>query len=1046
MKEYSNKPVSKSRTPDSSPQASKQAPIFEILQAYRNSFSENQPVQWEDNLGNTGSTYNLKAATENRQSPIFPVTQLKSYDEKFQEEKAKVVDILKELKLAGISGKEVKDFTWHHKYPHSKLKESPYQEISKLKDSRSYIALGPNPAIRFDDPGNEGVDFNYKPHDETDDEEAREPLTPRFSRKLKDQHELSGFDQLNTGIRDNMQLHSPVAENDRISKGKDPEKMDVISEWSQWFIPDEEIKNIITIVSVSKIEKKILEAALQQEKDFSSEEDICIEAVRILTGILHGLLHNYIILELKDDGKFQEVSQSGVPITELTPGNLKGFHSILDKILKSTPKWLKRGSMGSPVDEEKKQLFILDQSKYESQNITKIAGKFDEQQAVKLIETTKVTPDANKKVQAILAKFGLQHKLGSPLVSPKELGNLITQFKSSEEELLGELEKRIEDMLEQENDLELLMWCAKYLDDELDNDQTQGQTMQNLKTFLEQAALKTSKKGGGEREQPSQSPNSPKSFTEELADGEYRDVAALFNPGGKEWEDIPQLLQSHGNDPLSIMQQTVRFLIHVSTDTGKESEEDEEDEEDEGAQSWYPGAEEGSDKYEPFFWKEDHFTTPYDIFKEQQQIGDYDLSEEFEQQGLKPDIIAMLALKAYILDFFIHNPKLAIKNKDTRQSLAQKIVADVKAQLEKQKENWEKKLEDLRKKTNKAYLESKIRDYMYEITPRKGEHKADWEKRLQDEVCERILQDLNSTYSREKELPGKSKSPSESTLEEYLENILPPLVHQSAENIHGEVLGEVQKHLQNYIDPITKTFNISLWNDVKGQIYASLNIETIRLYDQEAIKMAASPIVEPPKIRESSGVKDIVPPLSIPGSKVPNSIKSEKMPQNEAHLQELLYIENNPGGGDCLFYALSESTNQILAANVRQEIATQTVSVSRHELMTILNETPGLSRFANRVPILGQEADVSEIYRQILQTPHTWGGRTDIATFARIRNRRVAVVEIEQGGIESVRVYNAQGAQPETLAPTDDELVTAFTDSLILVHYGGNHWMLGRCR
>lgn len=1029
MKKYSKKPISQSRTLDSNPQASKQAPIIEILQAY-----------------------------ESHRPSIFPVTQLKSYDEKFQDEKAKVVKILQGLKLAGISGREVKDFTWHHKYPHSKLKDSPYQGISKLKDSRSYIALGPNPAIRFDDPGNEGVDFNYKPHNETGGEEAKEPLTPRFSRELKKQHELSGFDRLDQGISANKLLYSPADEQERISRGSDPEIMDVISEWSQWYIPEEKIKDIINLTSVKKIEPGILDTALKLEKDFDPKKGILPEAVRILTRILTGLLHEYVILDVtKGDKKFQEKRENGIPVTDLTLENLSGFHPILDEILKGTPKWLKRGSMGNPIDEEKKQLSLLDQSKYDSKNITKIASKFDLQQAVRLIETTKVTPDVNRKVQSILEKFGLEHTLGDPLASPENLSNLIKQFEPSEiEKLLEELENNIGKMSEEENDLELLMWCAKYLDDELDDDQTQGQTMQNLKTFLEdfkrkkdligleQAALKTGKKEGGRRNQSklqqSQPSNPPKSFTEELADGEYRDVAALFNPGGKEWEDIPQLLQSHGSDPLSIMQQTVRSLIPVSTDAGKESDEDEEDTQYE---PWYTGVEEGSDKYEPFFGNEDQSTQPYDIFKSQQQIGDYDLSEEFEQQGLKPDIIAMLALKAYMLDFFIHNPKLAVKEKQKHRLLAEKILADVKAQLEKQKKNWETKLKELREKTNKVYLESKIRDYMYEITPRKGEHQADWEKRLQDEICERILQDLNNTYGQEIEVSGKSKSPTGSTLKKYLEDILPPLVHQLAGNTHGEALDEVQKHLQNYIGPVTKTFNTSLWNDVKGQIYAGLNIETIRLYDQEAIKMTTSPLVVPPKTSESSGAKDVVPSLSIPKLIVPNLIKSEKTPQSEAHLRGMLNIVGNPGGGDCLFYALSESTDQQAATNLRQEIATQTLQVSRHELITILNETPGLSRFAHRVPILGQEADVTGIYRQILQTPYTWGGRTEIATFAHMRNRRVAVVEIEQGGIESVIVYDAQGAQREILAPTDGELETAFTGSLILVHYGGNHWVRG---
>lgn len=47
MKEYANKPESQSRTLDSNPRASKQAPIADILQAYKNGILGRQPVQCE---------------------------------------------------------------------------------------------------------------------------------------------------------------------------------------------------------------------------------------------------------------------------------------------------------------------------------------------------------------------------------------------------------------------------------------------------------------------------------------------------------------------------------------------------------------------------------------------------------------------------------------------------------------------------------------------------------------------------------------------------------------------------------------------------------------------------------------------------------------------------------------------------------------------------------------------------------------------------------------------------------------------------------------
>ncbi len=998
--------------------------------------------------------------------------QLKGYDEKFQKEKTEVVKILQSLQLAGISGKEIKDFTWHHKYPHSKLAST---SIANLKDSRSYIALGPNPSIRLDDPGSEGVDFNYKPHNETGDKEAQEPLTPRLSRNLKAQHERSGFDQLTGGICGNPLLRNPPDELSMAARGENLGINDVISEWSQWFIPEEEIKNIITNVSIKNIDTKKLESALGP--DLGAEKDIYVESIRILTQKLTDLLHDYIILTLakKGDKGFQEIHEQGIPVTSLTPENLAPWHSILNEILSNTPKWLKRGSMGDAINEERKRLSLLNQSKYNSENVDKIARKFDDKEAVKLIETTKITPDINEKASNIFKKFGLQDEFTQPLISPADLDKLIAEFESaSKKEGSGEvfqiLLKKIEVLSKSEDNLELLKWCAEYLNDELVEDETQGPTVQDLKSFLiayqekkkqirkqqvrtlekqvrEQPSRGKKKpqranknqKSASKKQKPAKStsppPEATETFAPEVVADEYLKVTKLFKPekqeDKEEWEKIPQLLQSHGNDPLSITKQTVLSLIPDN----EEEEEENEEEENEQSESWYPNKKHpfNLSAYQPFFDALNGTSDSYQVFTNQQELGNYDLVNDFAQAGMNPNVIAMLALKAYMLDFFIHIPTKEIQNEETQIQLAEKIVEDIKKKLTGLRKKWQEQLENLRDKVNKDYLKRKIRDYMYEITPKKDEQEADWKKRLQDEVCDRILQDLNDTNDAETKMPAKPQSSSRSELKAFLDEQLPPLIGELAQ--HEEKLEDVKKHLENYVDPETKTFNDLLWNDVKAQVLARVDASTRHLYEEEAKRMSLGPV----ELTKATGEAPKVPPL-----KIPDATKLDKPYQNSDHLAVLLNQGENPGGGDCLFYALSESVDERDAMAVRQEIAGATINTGNHELMTILNETPGLSRYAYRVPANPQQGfNAIDVYRRILREPHTWGGRTEIATFARIRHRRVAVVEVERGVIESVRVYHEAGTLPEILAPNDAQLREAFHESLILIHRGGNHWVRG---
>lgn len=65
MKEYTKKPENQSRTLDSIPKTSRQAPFSEILQAYKNGNLKKQPIQQKVKSNNTGLPDDLKAGVEN---------------------------------------------------------------------------------------------------------------------------------------------------------------------------------------------------------------------------------------------------------------------------------------------------------------------------------------------------------------------------------------------------------------------------------------------------------------------------------------------------------------------------------------------------------------------------------------------------------------------------------------------------------------------------------------------------------------------------------------------------------------------------------------------------------------------------------------------------------------------------------------------------------------------------------------------------------------------------------------------------------------------
>jgi hypothetical protein len=1018
----------------------------------------------EDNVAN-------RMPTEKRTNTS--TFQLKDYGEKFAEEKAQILLKLKELRLAGVSSLSGDRFTWHHKFPYSKLSESGEPSVKKLKDARNYIALGPNPDARFDDPSNEGTDFNYKPHGDKSAEDA-EPLSPRMSRRLLGAHEEHGFAGIAEGIEETpgLQVEGEARENLDLAT--------VEAEWSQWFIPDNQIDNLINNEALADEKKADLEFALAENKiPLKAKDDVTVKrtAVEAIRAELRRLSHNYVKLELakKGDKKFVRINYIGVPVTNLSEKNLGALHPILDRILSKKQAWLKRGSMGTATDREQQVLLALRSKRLHPENVARIRSKFDSSEALSLIEATKITPDAQCEVGNVFDRFKLKGKLaelsGKEASSPEELGELATNEKLFTA-LTEQLTEDIENLQSNGEDLILLKWCAEFMKDEW-ADET-GDAVEGLKGFLEAyeqekqgieeaaAAAKSSKPKGGKKQKKAKKPatgpkrggrkggkvaeeedsepeadepvsQKPLDISGLLRKKEHVGTAKLFgvenSKEDEDWSLVPELMQSSGNDPKVLPKSVLGELGDEEFTDDSDPWEIQEGAEEEGT---YPRT------YENYV-STGKGADDYEKFKKQQELADLDLNEHYTAHGLTPNLKGMLALKAHLLDQLIHIPKGKLAEADVQKDLAGRIIAFIKKRLTKSQEKWVTRKKESREKLNEEQLKAKIIDLLHGIEPRKNEHEADFEKRLQDEVNAKLIDYLESgsspTVSTEDDSESPPKKPGKtSELATFLNDTLPPAPEgQAAQDGASE---DVIEHLRGFVDEETGQFNVKLWKDVKGQVLARVNSKTEKLYDRYAVEFAADPKKFDKKKVDKSAAAVAAPRIEVEAA------------QPQAHLADLITETNNPGGGDCLFYAMNGTSDRDQAQVLRLEIAENTGAISNHELMTLLNETPGLSRFAHRVPAhnAGAEGgvDIPAIYRRVLSAQHTWGGRTEIATFARHRNQRVAVVEIEAGLIESVKVYLAGGGtEREVLHPSDEQLTAAFAGSLILVHRGGNHWLHG---
>ncbi len=300
-------------------------------------------------------------------------------NEKYQEdnkyEKAKVVGLIAGQKWAGMSG-DVEDYTWHHIYPHSRLSEG---STPGLKDSRDYIALGPNSKLRIDDPGNSTLDPNYMKHGEGKPE-IMNPLSKNLLEKHK---ELRSFDSVKTNLPDLDEIEQGRKTKLSEEQASDISIDSVIEDWSQWYVPSKVFDALLNEGSIvgyfnsvkdeasyTKLTSETIEVAIASLRRGLESKLASYKTVYKNTGKSSGEADDNKIFNQDMEFQFESEEETGVPLPDLAEagGIFSGDYQqgggnelwhFFDSYLKTKKNWLSRGSMGGYLNPTEKRKYDL---------------------------------------------------------------------------------------------------------------------------------------------------------------------------------------------------------------------------------------------------------------------------------------------------------------------------------------------------------------------------------------------------------------------------------------------------------------------------------------------------------------------------------------------------------------------------------------------------------------------------------------------------------------------------------------------------------------
>ncbi|GHU90257.1 hypothetical protein FACS1894155_08370 [Bacteroidia bacterium] len=204
----------------------------------------------------------------------------------------------------------------------------------------------------------------------------------------------------------------------------------------------------------------------------------------------------------------------------------------------------------------------------------------------------------------------------------------------------------------------------------------------------------------------------------------------------------------------------------------------------------------------------------------------------------------------------------------------------------------------------------------------------------------------------------------------------------------------------------------------------------------------ATKIVPNPQVAESTqDDKRVMADESIATSSDPSTTQSRKGYADESNWQ----ILDNPGRGDCLFFALNASNDQTDANRLREEVVLYQSDNSLIQQGLVDNQLESMLRLSPYQELRnlsdmasGVENIPISAYFRLMANQGTWGGRSEVAAFTAMRGTRVYV--LESRGVVTEYI-NGQG-RPEIEQLPDN----AFDDGMIVLFKTVDHWkrVLGR--